>query len=263
MAKLTSSLKVTGAALLFLAAGFANASVIKIDDTVFTADADLVTFSEFPNGTRNPTYNPSDYGGGAGSPIVSFGGFFTGQNLGHTGGCPGGVAVDGCVAGTPTGFLSLDPSSSATIITEDGASPTTPVLAGTPLFNGPISILFDTDLAGVGLDGGYLNAIGGTAITAFNRAGEVLGSIVNEMLGIEFLGLATDDNTDRIAGLQFSVVGLHPTGFAIDNLRLGTSSQMVAGNDTLPSPASVPEPGSIALLGLGLLSLGLSRRRTR
>lgn len=250
------TLKATAAAVALTAASVANADVIRIDETAFTPDAGLITFSEYSVGTVNPTYSPADYGGGAGAPTVNFGGFFTGQSLGGAGDCPAGAALTGCVIGTPTASLSLDPTSPDTFITTDGANPTSPVLSGTPRFNGAISILFDTDLAGVGLDGGYFDAIGGTAITAFDRAGNIIGSVLNEGLGIEFLGLVTEDGSNAIAGLQFSLVGAEPAGFAIDNLRFGTGDQI-----DIPPVAGVPEPGSIALLGLGLIGLGLSRRK--
>ncbi|SDX25417.1 PEP-CTERM sorting domain-containing protein [Marinobacter mobilis] len=256
MSLTTNSFAAAAAAIALTTVSIANADVIRIDETAFTPDAGLITFSEYSLGTVNPTYNPVDYGGGAGAPTVTFGGYFTGQSLGGAGDCPAGAALTGCVIGTPTGPLSLDPTSPDTFITNDGANPTSPVLSGSPTFNGAISILFDTDIAGVGLDGGYFNAIGGTAITAFDRDGNIIGQVFNEGLGIEFLGLVTEDGANAIAGLQFSLVGAEPAGFAIDNLRFGTGDQIV-----VPPVAGVPEPGSIALLGLGLAGLGLSRRK--
>lgn len=237
----------------------ADATTIhRVTEAVFTPDAGLITFSEFSLGTVNPTYTPADYGGGAGAPTVTFDGFFDGQSLGTVATCPAGAALTGCVVGSPTGPLALDPASPETHIQTDGANPTSPVLSGEPTFNGPVSVLFDTDIAGVGLDGGYFDAIGGTAITAFARDGSVLGTVTNEGFGIEFLGLVTDDLSDSIAGLQFSLVGAEPAGFGIDNLRFGRADAIDEGG-----PAEVPEPATLLLMGSGLASLALGARRRR
>lgn len=231
-----------------------SAAVVRLTEAGFTPAAGLITFSEQALGTVNPVYTPASYGGGAGAPTVTFGGYFNGQSLGTVGTCPAGSAVTGCVVGSPTSVLTLAPNSPTTSIVSDGANPTSPVLSGSPTFNGPISILFDTDLVGVGLTGGFFNAIGGTAITAFDRAGNLLGSVTNASLGIEFLGLGNDNGIANIAGLQFSLVGAEPAGFAIDNLRFGRAGEIVTGE--------VPEPTTAALLGLGLFGFAASRRKS-
>ncbi|MEA5502507.1 PEP-CTERM sorting domain-containing protein [Halotia wernerae UHCC 0503] len=228
----------------------ANAfSITRINQSAFTPDAGLITFNEFASGTVNPTYTPSDYGGEANAPTVNFGGIFQGQTVGVAP-FPPGAATTGVVNGTPTASLVLDSSSPSTFITSDRANPTSPVLSGSPRFNGAISILFDKDIAGVGLEGGFFDDIGGTAITAFARDGSVLGSVLNTQTGIEFLGLVTDDSQNRIAGLQFGLVGAEPAGFAIDNLRFGRAGQVI-----LPHP--VPEPltimGSLTAAGVGVV----------
>jgi len=233
------------ASVLAIASFSANAAIVKIGQGAFTADAGVITFSEFAGGTVNPVYSPVDYGGAVGAPTVSFGGFFEGQSLGAAGDCPAGAALSGCVIGTPTAALALDVNSPNAFITNDGANPTSPVLSGSPTFNGPIAILFDIDVAGVGLDGGYFNAIGGTAITAFDRNGNILGSVLNEALGIEFLGLVTADGQERIAGLLFSLVGAEPAGFAIDNVTFALAGAVIV-------PNAVPEPSAIILMSLGL-----------
>lgn len=246
-------------ALGLLAGGLqaAQAAVIKIPESAFTPAAGLITFSEFPGSTVNPTYAPGDYGGGADSPTINFGGFFAGQSLGDATSCPAGAALSGCVVGSPSTPLALDPASPNTFITNDASNPTSPVLSGTPTFNGPIAILFDIPVAGVGLSGGFFNAIGGTAIIAFDADGNVIGSVVNEELGIEFLGLVTDDESETISGLLFSLVGPEPAGYAIDNVRFGFAGQIV-----VPPPGNgVPEPATLALLALGLLAAGQARRR--
>ncbi|MEA5551387.1 PEP-CTERM sorting domain-containing protein [Anabaena cylindrica UHCC 0172] len=235
----------------------ANATgIVRITEDAFTADAGLITFSELPLNTFNPTYAPSLYGGGVGSPTVTFGGIFLGQTVGVAP-FPIGALPSGVVNGTPTNSLTLDSNSPQTRIVGDGSNPTSPVLSGSPIFSGPISILFDTDIAGVGLDGGFFNAIGGTAIKAFGRTGALLGLVTNTGLGIEFLGLVTDDGQDKIAGLQFSLVGSEPFGFAIDNLRFGRTGQVV-----VPTPITVPEPASIiGILGLGAFGVTSLRKR--
>lgn len=235
----------------------AHAGIVKVGVGAFTPQAGLITFSEKPQGTSNPVYNPADYGGGATAPMVSFGGFFAGQSLGTAGTCPAGAALSGCVVGLPTGPMALAPASPSTRIVGDGANPTSPVLSGSPTFNGPIGILFSVDLAGVGLDGGFFDAIGGTAITAFDRNGNSLGSVTNAGLGIEFLGLVTDNGSATIAGLLFSLVGNEPAGFAIDNVRFGTAGQVIVP----PQPGGVPEPTSLALVGVALAGVWSASRR--
>lgn len=246
-------LAVAAGALIAIPA-IANAGVIRVAPGDFIAGSGLITFSEFAVGTVNPTYAPAAYGGGAGSPTVTFDGWFTGQSLSLTPGvdCPG-AAASACIIGTPTGPLTLDAASPNTFITTDGANPTSPVLSGSPIFNGGIAILFDIDLAGVGFDGGFFDAIGSTGITAFARDGTILGTITNLGTGIEFLGLVTDDGAELIAGVFLDLTGSEPAGFAIDNLRFGKRGEVV-----IPG---VPEPAALGLFGLGIIGLGMARRR--
>jgi hypothetical protein len=230
----------------------AKAAVIQVDEGAFVAGAGQITFSEKPLGTQNPVYAPGDYGGGAGSPTVTFGGFFTGQSLG--GNVCGGAAT-GCVIGTPTGPLSLDANSPVTFIANDAASPNSPVLSGSPLFNGPIAILFSTPQTGVGLVGGFFDNLNSTAITAFGVNGNILGSVSNGQTGEEFLGLVTSDHSATIDGLLFSLVGAEAAGFAVDDIRFGVGEQVV-------SPG-VPEPSTWAMMLIGFAGLGFVFRQSR
>ena len=233
----------------------ANAAIIQVAEGDFLAGAGLITFSEFAVGTVNPTYAPADYGGGAGGPTVTFDGWFQGQSLSASPAvdCPG-AAASACIVGSPTGPLALDPSSPNTFITVDGSNPSSPVLSGTPTFNGGIAILFSTDQFGVGFDGGFFNAVSSTAITAFGRDGSLLGSVDNSVTGIEFLGLVSDDV--GIAGVFLDLVGAEPAGFAIDNIRFGVRGDIDVGDGN-----DVSEPASLVLLGLGLAGLRFSRRK--
>lgn len=234
----------------------ANAQVTRVTAADFIAGSGQITFSEYAVGTINPTYAPVNYGGGADSPTVTFGGYFTGQSLSGNpaGDCPG-AAASACVVGNPTGSLSLAAGSPTTFITADGANPTSPVLSGSPRFNGPIAVLFSTDQVGVGFDGGFFDAIGSTGITAFDRSGALLGTIINSGRGIEFLGLVTSNGSAQIAGVFLDLVGSEPAGFGIDNLRFARAGQVI-----IPG---VPEPTSWAMLiaGFGLTGAAMRRRK--
>jgi hypothetical protein len=232
----------------------ASAAVTRVTEANFNAAAGLITFSEpgFSINDTNPTYTPGDYGGGAGSPTVNFDGFFVGQSISANPGvdCPG-AAASACVIGAPTGPLTLDANAPDTFITTDGATPTSPVLSGSPRFNGPIAVLFDTDQFGVGFTAGFFDAVGSTAITAYARDGSLLGSVVNIGTGVEFLGLVSA-NAD-IAGVELNLVGSEPAGFVIDNLRFGVRGQV----NVVPLPAA----GWLLLAGVG--GLVAMKRRSR
>jgi len=243
--------------VLFVVANPAFASVIRVSDSDFVSGSGLITFSEYDLGVSNPFYTPATYGGAADSPNVTFDGWFSGQSLSANPAddCPGSAAT-ACVVGNPTGGnLTLDATSPDTFITTDGSNPTSPVLSGSPKFDGPIAILFSEDQLGVGFDGGYFNAVGSTAITAFARDGSLIGSVSNTGEGIEFLGLVTDDNTPQIAGVFLDLVGSEPYGFAVDNIRFGKEGQVRVPN--------VPEPQGVAIFLLGLAVLLAARKRTR
>ena len=76
------------AGALFLIGASADAAVIRVTEAEFVAGSGLITFSEKPIDTLNPVYVAADYGGAAGAPTVSFGGFLTGQALGTVATCP-------------------------------------------------------------------------------------------------------------------------------------------------------------------------------
>ena len=69
------------------------------------------------------------------------------------------------------------------------------------------------------LDGGFFNAIGGTAIKAFDASGAELSTVSNTKTEVELLGLATNDGSPLIKGLLFSLVGAEGAGFGIDNVQ--------------------------------------------
>lgn len=220
-------------AILMFAAN-ANALMIDLAEGSFTPTADVITFSEYGLGEENPEYIFGDM-------TVNFGGYFEGG------------------LGTPTnGVLALDANAAPTYITTDGANPTSPVLSGTPRFSGSIAVLFSENVAAVGLDGGYFDAIGATTIEAYDRSGNILGAITNNQKGIEFFGLGDDSGDAVIAGIQFYITGNEPAGYAIDNLTFAYDG---GGYDGGGDP--VPEPATILLMSFGLLGLvGYKRKRS-
>ena len=238
-----------------LYASVAQSAILRVDALNFTADAGTITFfSEFAEGTENPVYTPANYGGGVGSPTVSFGGRFIGQSFGLND-CPA-AALNGCVTGSPTGDLTLSDDSPNTIITGDDAAANPPVLSGNPPFLNPISILFNIDLVGVGLDIGSFNFLGSTAVSVFDRQGKIIGLFSNEVsLGNEFFGIVSDGGLATIAGLQILPIGTNPDGFGIDNLIFATADEVVEPNP-VPLPAALP-------LFASALGLGATARRRK
>jgi len=126
------------------------------------------------------------------------------------------------------------------------------VLSGSPTFNGPIAVLFSAPVAGVGLKGGFFDAVHSTTIEAYDSTGASLGSITNSVTGFEFYGLADSTGDNVIRGISFYITGNEPAGFEIDNLTFGAADVINVG---------VPEPGSCALLAAGLVGFGFLRRR--
>lgn len=229
---------ILGAAGAVALASAAQAALINLGPGSFTPAASVITFSEPGRniGDTDPIYAIA-------GNTISFGEYFLGQTV-----VGGGVRT---LTGSPTTPLSLVQNGNA-FITTDGANPTSPVLSGTPRFNGPISFTFATPVAAVGLSGGYFDAIGATTIEAFDSAGLSLGAIVNSAIGVEFYGLF-DSSGSNIAGVSFYITGSEPAGFAIDNVTFGDADVVV----------HAPEPATLAAFGAMLAGLGLSRRARR
>lgn len=203
--------------------------VIRIDRKAFQPNAGLIQFSEVALQSRNPVYPPNIYGAPGNGVTVTFAGFFEGQSIALPGQCPHGAVRQGCINGTPVAPLQLSRRAPLTMTVRDSANPRSPSLSGSPMFNGPITMLFDKDVAGVGMMGGFFDAYRGTAIQAFDRNGNLIGGVKNIAKGMEYLALVTEDGRDRIAGVQFSLVGPEPAGYGIDDLSFAFASQIDRG----------------------------------
>jgi hypothetical protein len=232
-------------ALLGAAAINSNAALINLGPGSFTPLATEITFSEVPLYTVNPHYNVA--AGTLGNVDIDFAGSFVGQTI-----IGGSVKT---LSGSPTGPLTLDGGDTVTV--NDGApGATSPVLSGSPTYNGPISVKFGTPVAAVGLKAGYFNAIGATTIEAFDINGVSLGSIVNSVLGFEFYGLADSGGANVISGISFYITGNEPAGFEIDNLTFGAREAV-----NIPT---APDGGSTLFLLSSVLGLfGFMRNRNR
>ena len=226
--------------------------VIRIDREAFQPSAGQVTFSEFALDTVNPIFAPSDYGGEIGGVTITFGGYFAGQRIASPAVCPPGAVPTGCVEGEPTAPLRLDQTAPHTYIVNDESNPRTPSLSGSPRHNGPVSMLFDKDVAGVGLAGGFFDSRKSTAILAFDRNGRLIGGVRNLERGMEYMALVTADGANRIAGLQFALVGDEPAGFGIDDLTVARIEQMDQSQieGLAPLPENLPAAKTPSLLDL-------------
>jgi len=211
--------------------------LIRIGPGDFTPSASIITFSEQPPGTVNPSFDLAT--ATLGNVTVSFARNFVGQTA------SGASPVT--LSGVPSGPLALS-STGNVFITHDASNPTSPVLSGSPLFNGPISVLFSKPVAAVALDGGFFNAIGGTTLEAFGADGSIRGSAQNTSLGIETFGVADAHGRNSIAGISFSITGFEPCGFEMDNLTFGSARELARDFVPVAESSSYGICGALALL---------------
>ena len=248
----TLTLAMTALAASALGAGAASAEITRIAAENFNDTAGFITFSEYAEGSVNPRYTIGDVD-------VRFDGWFQGQSRASCALIPSFA----CLSGAPTPELALNPVASETSVRWEpivGDAMLMGSPSGTSPGTGPISIWFSVDQLAVGFDAGIFDAAGSTLISAFARDGALLGTITNTNTGtgIEFLGFATTDGLARIAGVQLSLIGDEPNGFAIDNLRFGVAGQVEVPGATA---GAVPEPATWAMMIMGFGLAGMAMRR--
>lgn len=226
----------------------ADAAVVNLGPGSFTPLAAQIEFDEMALGTVNPSLTVA--AGSLGNVTVSFAGAFVGQTV--SAGFPATLTDT-----SPTGPLTLDAATKVFTSNDSAPGATSPVLSGTPTFNGPISVLFSTGVAAVGLKGGFFDAVGSTSITAFDANGTALGTVLNSQTGFEFFGLAESSGQNLIRGISFYITGSESFGFGIDNLTFGAAEVVPELPQAVPVPAAVW--GGLALLG----GMGLTKRLRR
>lgn len=139
---------------------------------------------------------------------------------------------------TQYGALGVLVGGSSPFITTDGSNPTSPVLSGSPRFNGDITIYFvapgntnqRVTATEVSFDLGYFDEIGSTLITWFDANNVVLGSRTNRSLGIERVALP-----GTVGGFTTRIIGSEPAGYAMDNLtfRIGDDLKVTDKNSNV------------------------------
>lgn len=179
-------------------------SVTAVDFSQSTAK---ITFKEVPADTFNPVITPNLYGANNSAPSLSFNSMFEGQSYSpdENRDCQGATPL-GCIIGNPSSPLSLSTdryTRDIRVVSDSNLSDSRGL--GTQ-DNAAYSILFDKDVASVGLTIGQFDAAGKSEIKVFDRRGTLLGKVNNTKIGNEFFGFASDDGKDKIAGIQVSLV---------------------------------------------------------
>lgn len=107
----------------------------------------------------------------------------------------------------------------------------------------------------------YLSSVGDSLVELNTSTG--VGSLIGNIGYSAVYGLATDNNIDLYGVTGTSVIGINTTtgtgSFLVD---YGSQGLVDAWGSAFRSEA-VPEPATFALMGMGLVGLGLARRKAK
>jgi hypothetical protein len=120
-----------------------------------------------------------------------------------------------------------------------------------------VDFLSAVGVAAFGLDLRAYIGFGGTATMNIFAADDstLLGTISGIVLGSDGIAAFSGwDDATGIGSFNLRLIG-QPWSPIIDNIEWGGSGTSV--------PPSIPEPGTLALLGIGLFGVGLARRRRK
>jgi len=134
--------------------------------------------------------------------------------------------------------------------------PTNAVVGDTVEFSWPAVLTLDIDAAAIDIrfaNIGFQNVPAG----GLNHNGPIVRGL-DDSLGGPLLGISNFATNSAFSAANI-IFGADYIGFNLDNLSF-TSGQFIHVDLNFAAPSAVAEPGSLALIGLGLLGLAFSRR---
>ena len=136
-------------------------------------------------------------------------------------------------------------SGDAPYIATDGCNPTSPVLSGTPRFEGAIEGIFvvpgtktPITVTGFSLDVGCINDPGAVEITYYDADGSTIGSVPATEDGINTISVSDPG----IQGFVVHAVSYELAGFAIDNVLFEPTGSPAPTPTPTPDPTVAPAP---------------------